>query len=60
MNAGNHNIVKDALNCDFLSMIQSDLPIPDAYKKQIEEYGYGLVTSVSNVLHVLFLNVFSQ
>ena len=49
MNVTNRNIVKEALNSEFISLIQSDdLSIPDAYKKLIGQNDYGLVTSVRN------------
>ena len=51
MNLTHRNVVKEALNSQFLTLIQSvNLTILDAYKKLIEQYGYGLVTPVSKRL----------
>ena len=52
MNVTLRNVVRDAMNSEFLSLIQSDISIPDAYKKLIGENSYGLMTCVSKVKYI--------
>lgn len=48
MTAAHRKIVKEAMNYEFVSIIQSDVSIPEAYKKMIGQTPYSLITSVSN------------
>lgn len=67
MNVTHRNVVKEAMNSEFLTMIQSDdMSIPGAYKRLIEQNTYALMTSVSlfkstkylvNIFLLIFVHV---